>query len=220
MLTGKRRVNKNKLLKNNSLEDKKIIIENYNDSIAKLKIEEEKMIRKNNDLSFSITEKNKRISEFLGIKKNIERIHSENVDIFKKELKDLKKKIEFNKNHLDTLERFIPIKELKEESLINSISELEDKKLKLQKEIKDIVENYNREKILADNRLLETLNKLAEAQNELSRLREDIESAKEVLNNFTEKAVIENKILSRRQKDLGIYEKRLRNRYPDKIINL
>lgn len=220
MLTGKRRVNKNKLLKNNSLEEKKIIIDNYNLSIAKLKIEEEKMIRKNNDLSEAITKKNSEISGYKKDKEKIKKANYEEASNLRLKLKELKGLIDFNSNYLKTLEAMIPDKEKQEKELIESIGKLIETKKILEDEIVEKAEKGNKTQTEANDNLAKTLKALSGAQNQLIAFREEIELAKKELEGIKETCVLENKILSRRQQDLDIYEKRLKRKYPEEIINL
>jgi chromosome segregation ATPase len=220
MLTGKRRVNKNKLLKNNSLEEKKIIIDNYNLSIAKLKIEEEKMIRKNNDLSEAITKKNSEISGYKKDKEKIKKANYEEASNLRLKLKELKGLIDFNSNYLKTLEAMIPDKKKQEKELIESIGKLIETKKILEDEIVEKAEKGNKTQTEANDNLAKTLKALSGAQNQLIAFREEIELAKKELEGIKETCVLENKILSRRQQDLDIYEKRLKRKYPEEIINL
>lgn len=220
MLTGKRRVNKNKLLKNNSLEEKKIIIDNYNLSIAKLKIEEEKMIRKNNDLSEAITKKNSEISGYKKDKEKIKKANYEEASNLRLKLKELKGLIDFNSNYLKTLEAMIPDKEKQEKELIESIGKLIETKKILEDEIVEKAEKGNKNQTEANDNLAKTLKALSGAQNQLIAFREETELAKKELEGIKETCVLENKILSRRQQDLDIYEKRLKRKYPEEIINL
>jgi len=220
MLTGKRRVNKNKLLKNNSLEEKKIIIDNYNLSIAKLKIEEEKMIRKNNDLSEAITKKNSEISGYKKDKEKIKKANYEETSNLRLKLKELKGLIDFNSNYLKTLEAMIPDKKKQEKELIESIGKLIETKKILEDEIVEKAEKGNKTQTEANENLAKTLKALSVAQNQLIAFREETELAKKELEGIKETCVLENKILSRRQQDLDIYEKRLKRKYPEEIINL
>jgi chromosome segregation ATPase len=220
MLNSKRRVNKGKFLKNASLEEKKVIIDNYNLSIANLKIEEEKMIKRCNELSQSVSEKNSKISNYRKEKQEIKDSYSKEISILKSEVKELNKFFNSLYLKLETLNKVILKREEIEKDLLNSIIELQEKKEIIESYVINITEQQNKEQTDSNYRLAETLKALSQSQGQLIELKKEIELTKEELEGIKERCVTENKVLSRRQKDLGIYEKRLRNKYPDEIINI
>lgn len=188
------------------------------DRIAVLRVERQKMEKENRELSASLTEKRECIDFDIDVKENVEREHKEKI----KSLIGIEEALDAIVNSLTVEEQDLRgnIVKLKKEQdgTLSLIELLKTKNLKLNKDIIKNINDYNIQKGIQGKIINGLREKIDKGNIELKRLNEQSKSGKEKLKQVIKKANEENKILSKKESDLKIYENRMRKHNPNIIL--
>ena len=186
---------------------------------AKLRIERKQLEKENIEITKTLDEKRKSLSLYRNAFDKIEKERLLNVEELKNKAADLTNKINDKNSEYKNISDIVSGFVASEQSLKISISSLEDKKIKLEREVKESTEKFNLDKSNSDTYIVSLREKSDKLFAEVSDLEKSLDEAKKDLKSVLERVAEENRVLSIRKKDLEIYEARLRKKYPeDKII--
>jgi len=186
---------------------------------AKLRIERKQLEKENIEITKTLDEKRKSLSLYRNAFDKIEKERLLNVEELKNKAADLTNKINDKNSEYKNISDIVSGFVASEQSLKISISSLEDKKIKLEREVKESTEKFNLDKSNSDTYIVSLREKSDKLFAEVSDLEKSLDEAKKDLKSVLERVAEENRVLSIRKKDLEIYEARLIKKYPeDKII--
>jgi len=206
------RRNKRKLVSNVSNID--ILLE-----INKLKAEKELIEKENIEVTKVLDAKRKSIDLDYKSYEIIENEHFSKIEKANNEYVILLNDIDNKNKELEGInERTASLLSL-EEKLNKTIPILEDKKNKLEIETTDVINRLNLNKKNSEIYLSNLTEKIEEERKIYEKLSEKVGNIKREYKKTMELINLENNVLGKRQRDLQIYEARLRKKYPnDKII--
>jgi len=206
------RRNKRKLVSNVSNID--ILLE-----INKLKAEKELIEKENIEVTKVLDAKRKSIDLDYKSYEIIENEHFSKIEKANNEYVTLLNDIDNKNKELEGInERTASLLSL-EEKLNKTIPILEDKKNKLEIETTDVINRLNLNKKNSEIYLSNLTEKIGEERKIYEKLSEKVGNIKREYKKTMELINLENNVLGKRQRDLQIYEARLRKKYPnDKII--
>jgi len=206
------RRNKRKLVSNVSNID--ILLE-----INKLKAEKELIEKENIEVTKVLDAKRKSIDLDYKSYEIIENEHFSKIEKANNEYVTLLNDIDNKNKELEGInERTASLLSL-EEKLNKTIPILEDKKNKLEIETTDVINRLNLNKKNSEIYLSNLTEKIEEERKIYEKLSEKVGNIKREYKKTMELINLENNVLGKRQRDLQIYEARLRKKYPnDKII--
>jgi chromosome segregation ATPase len=190
------------------------------DKINKLKITTEILERNNRELVKAIDEKEKKILLYAGACEKIEAEHLKKVEKLKKQeefLKVISENLVLRES--DLRNRILEYEEEKKD-ISESIEVLKIRKLRIDEEITDTAKRFNIRKTEKEEILKELTDKIYDVRVELDETMKKLETAKKEFEITVENTNRENKILSIKQRDIEIYEDRLRKKYPNDLIIL
>ena len=162
----------------------------------------------------------KRLSEYSDCYEKMGADQQNDTLEFKKQIDKTKKELAEKQEAIKILESEILVVGSKKILLIEEIDELKKLKENLSNQINGYICENNLKLQYCEDKLTKAIKKLSSKEVELSEIINSIERAKEELFNLTRQAFKENRLLERRRKDIEIYEKRLRRKYPEEKINL
>jgi uncharacterized phage infection (PIP) family protein YhgE len=190
------------------------------DKIALLKIENEKLEKQNKELAEAVSEKMKRLQFDLSDYKKIEQEHFNKVENLTNQAVELISKVEEKQELFNKLNNNISILQEKEPILKDDINKTGINLTKLEDKLLKETEEFNKKKFNNEEFIKVLDKKIKEKQSELSKFDSDLEKCKKEFDDTLEKINEENRILSKKQRDLEIYELRLRKKYPNETIIL
>ena len=188
------------------------------EKLAKIKQETELAEKQNREVSESLAEKRKLDTLSYKDCKKIEEEHIEEVEKLENEKVSLLVDIEKKQDEYNKLNSLIS-------NFNNNVTFLEGKIPNLKKELKYLKENkefetleFNKTKFEHETILLGLAEEAKKQQDILIDIDNKLTSSRQALKETIEKINEENRLMSIRRKDLEIYEKRLRVKYPDDVI--
>lgn len=201
--------------------NKILIVSNVDEllEINKLRSQREIIEKENIEVTKALEEKRKSLGFDYKSCDRIEKEHYDKLDKTNTEYIDLLNAIDEKNTELDGINyRIIDLLKI-EQKLNNIIPELLKEKQKLEVELKDAVDNLNFNKNNSEVYLSNIRKNIDDERRIHKDLMEKIGKAKAELRITMDLIKEENAVLGKRQRDLEIYEARLRKKYPnDKII--
>jgi len=189
------------------------------DKINKLKIERELKELENSDIIKGLEENRLNLSKLISYFKEIEEENNERIEKAQNEFLTILSAIDLKASEFRTLDDKVFSLLNTEDELLRSIPILENKKVKLEKEIEEKISNYNVDKNNSELYLRTLSGDIEKNTNKLNKLKEELKNTQNNFDELIDKINKENEVLSVKQKDVEIYETRLRVKYPDaKII--
>lgn len=190
------------------------------EEIAKLRIEKELIERDNVEAAKALEEKRKSLGlDFKGFKK-LEEEHRIEIDKLVAKKLDLEDVV----NELDNREKVLrfQINGLidQNESLSTMIMQKEARKTEIDQAFKVDMDKYASLREINQNALNKQREELLNLGTRISIAEGALERIKTEFDEMHQKAMEETKILGIRQKDLEIYERRLRKKYPKDTITI
>lgn len=190
------------------------------DKINKLKIERELKELENKEIIGGLEENRLNLSKLISSFKEIEKEHYNRIDKANAEYAELLNAIDEKNKELDGLNyRIIDLLKI-EQRLNNIIPELSNEKQRLEIELKDTVDRLNFNKNNSEIYLSNIRKNIDDERITHKDLIEKIGKAKAELRTTIDLIKEENAVLSKRQRDLEIYEVRLKKKYPNDKITL
>jgi chromosome segregation ATPase len=185
---------------------------------AKLRIERKQLEKENVEITKTLDEKRKSLSLYHNAFDKIKKEHLTRVEKLQNEVVDMINKINDKNSEYKNISEIVSGFVASEQSLKTSISSLEDKKDKLEKEVKESTEKLNLDKSNSDTYIVSLREKSDKLFAEVSDLEKSLDEAKKDLKSVLERIAEENRVLSIRKNDLEIYELRLRKQYPNELF--
>lgn len=190
------------------------------DELAKLKVEKEILARENRESAQALDAKRKSLNLDYKSCQKIEKEHFAKIEKLQNEYNLLFNKVQDkNEEYIKLAQSISSLNNLKQE-LEKQIPVLENNKLQLEKDIYEKTEKNNVDKKNSEVYLSGIRKKIDEEATLYNELNQKLILAKEELRETIEKTNEENRILSFKQRDLEIYEARLRKKYPNDTIIL
>ena len=188
-------------------------------AINELMSEKEKLQKENRELNKVLGEKRRASGIDYQACVIIEKEHFAKVDALKDEYVDIinlvddkNEELSASNNNTSHLTKIV-------EDLKKEIPKLKEDKKKLEEEKQSILISLNTNKVNSEQYLTNIRESIDKKHREHRELSEELKVLRKEFAELSEKTKLENEVLAKRNRDLEIYEARLRRKYPnDKII--